>query len=235
LKTAVASQVDTFSAVLFSTLIKSALLDYGIDQPEKFLALVRGDIVTVRVTQDGDHALLIAQARNRGSLRELLSGTLGMTLVRDPGGPGEIFEDPKGSIAAGFIDEFVMIGSPADIRRYHQLLKAGGSASNDGQLRRIASFVPFTSSASIITYTDDSDRVRSFVAAAREAKGVAPVSPDQTAQMLSALPYAATETTLIDRGFQRVTKSPLGQFSALLPLVVPDKPTAQPPGANPSP
>ena len=37
LKTAVSSQVDALSAIVFSSLLKSALLSYGIDDPESFL------------------------------------------------------------------------------------------------------------------------------------------------------------------------------------------------------
>jgi hypothetical protein len=41
--------------------------------------------------------------------------------------------------------------------------------------------------------------------------------------MVAKLPYSATETTLGELGFERVTKSPLGQFSTLLPLLIPEK------------
>ncbi len=230
MKTAVASQVDTLSAVLFSTLMKSALLDYGIDQPEKFLALVKDDVVTVRLTADGEHTLLIARARDRDSMVDFLTTTMAMVPER-PGQNvlGETLEDPKREIAAVLKGDFVLIGPSASIRQYQHSFKSGSENSTDERLRRITYFSPPSSSATITTYTDDSDRVRSFVSAAIAAKGGSPVSPDRVSQLLSTLPYAATETSLVDVGFQRITKSPLGQFSALLPLVVPDRP------AGPSP
>jgi hypothetical protein len=86
-------------------------------------------------------------------------------------------------------------------------------------------FVPLTTSANIVTYTNDADRVRRFVSAVVAVGGARPTNSGAIEQMIEALPYSATETTLGERGFERTTRSPLGQFSTLLPLLVPEKPS----------
>ncbi|MDQ3473736.1 MAG: hypothetical protein M3447_08365, partial [Acidobacteriota bacterium] len=49
LQTTLSSQLDTLSAVLVTSVLKSGLTPYGIDDPEKFLRLVGPDVMTLRL------------------------------------------------------------------------------------------------------------------------------------------------------------------------------------------
>ena len=92
---------------------------------------------------------------------------------------------------------------------------------NDEYLQKITFFVPLSSSANIVTYTNDGDRVATFIASILAVRGRR-IPTGGIEAMVADLPYSATETTLSERGLERVTKSPLGQFSTLLPLVIPE-------------
>ncbi len=226
LKTAVSSQTDALSAVVFSSLLKSALLSYGIDEPERFLGAVRGDVLTMRLDQNGERSVLIAGVRDRTSLRELVTNKILKTVRSNRVGEAEVFEDSQSEIAVGFINEFVVLGSPLDVRRCAENAKADATILNEEKLRRMSFFLPFSTPANIVTYTDDGDRLRSFVSAIIAAKGAKGVSSAAIDQMIAGSPYSATETTLGEAGLERTTRSPLGQFSTLLPLLVPEQASA---------
>ena len=225
LKTSISSQVDAVSAIVFASLLKSALLPYGIEEPEKFLAAVSGDILTMRLDENGEHAVLIASVRDRPSLRELATSKLLKNVRSVRVGKAEIIEDSDGEFAVGFINEYVVLGPPLDVRRCAENAIANVTMLSDEKLRRMTLFVPLSTSANIVTYTNDADRVRRFVSAVVAVGGARPTNSGAIEQMIEALPYSATETTLGERGFERTTRSPLGQFSTLLPLLVPEEPS----------
>jgi hypothetical protein len=224
LKGAASSQMDVLSSVVFASLLKSALFSYGIDEPEAFLGTVRGELLTLRLDQSGERTMLISGVRNEETLRTIVKNRLGLNLRSDRADNVEILEDSKGTLAVILNKDFVLLGSPPDVRRYLDDAKPTDMTMKDEQLSRMTFFVPVSSSANIMTYSDDSDRIGNFVNAILTAKGIQPLESGQIERMVAELPYSATETTLGERGFDRVTKSPLGQFSALLPLLIPDKP-----------
>jgi len=170
--------------------------------------------------QSGERTLLIAGVRDEESLRELIKKRMGLNLKSNRTGDAEMLEDSKGEWAARLSKDLVVMGAPADVRSY---IENFATTRNDEYERKMTFFVPFSSPASIVTYTDDSDRIANFVSAVLAAKGSQSIGSIES--MIAELPYSATETTLGDRGFERVTKSPLGQFATLLPLVIPSKST----------
>ena len=223
LKAAASSQMDVLSAIVFSSLLKSALLSYGIDEPEKFLAGVNGDLLTLRLDQNGERTMVIAGVRDRESLRELVKKRMGLNSRSDPVSDADILEEAKGELAVSLTKDFIVLGSRSDVRSYSENVKTNHTMMKDEELRRITFFVPLSSSANIVTYTDDTDRIASFISAIVAAKGTPSVLSGPVEPMVAKLPYSATETTLGELGLERVTKSPLGQFSTLLPLLIPEK------------
>ncbi|MGH9875880.1 MAG: hypothetical protein ACRD9S_25795 [Pyrinomonadaceae bacterium] len=221
LKTAVASQVDALSAIVFSTLLKSALRSYGIDDPEAFLGAVDGDLVTIRLDETGQRSMLIADVLDRAALRQLITKQMSVN-PRSPSQTAEIFEESTGEFAASLSDEFIAIGSPADVRRYSGAAE-GSSPIGADNLRKMTFFASSPSSANVITYTNDGERVRSFAQVIMSAKGGPTTTPEHLEEAIATLPYSSTETSLNDRGIERITRSPLGQFSTLVPLLFPQR------------
>jgi hypothetical protein len=224
LKGVASSQLDVLSSVVVGSLLKSALLSYGIDEPEAFLGTVKGELLTLRLDQSGERTMMIAGVRDEEALRAVVKNKLGLNFRSDRVGDVEILEDLKGTLTVILNKDFVVLGAPSDVRRYFEDTKLNGMTMKGDHTSRVTFFVPQSSSANIVSYTDDSDRVGSFISTALATKGVQSLKSGQIELMVAELPYSATETTLGERGFERVTKSPLGQFSALLPLLIPDKP-----------
>jgi hypothetical protein len=225
LKTAVSSQVDALSAIVFSSLLKSALLAYGIDDPEVFLGSVNSELLTLRLDANAERSILIAGVRDKTTLRELVKRKMPLNRRSDPAGRAETFEDVEGEFAASFVDEFIVMGAPSDVRRYTEARRSNAPLPAGDELKRMNFFLPSSSSANIVTYTNDTDRVRSFISTIIAAKGMTTVVPGRIEGAVANLPYAVTETVLLDSGIERTTRSPLGQFSTLLPLLVPEKPS----------
>lgn len=227
LRTAISSQIDALSAIVFSSLLKSALLPYGIEEPEKFLAAVSGNVLTMRLDQEGEgeRSMLIAEVRDRASIRQLITNKMLRNVRGISVGEAEVFEDSENEIAVGLINKYVVLGPPLVVRRCAENARASVTRLTDEKLRRMTFFVPLSTSANIVTYTNDGDRLRSFVSAAVAVDGARPVDSAAIEKMIQALPYSATETILGERGLERTTRSPMGQFSSLLPLLVPEEPS----------
>lgn len=224
LKTAISSQVDVLSTIVFSSLLKSSLLSYGINDPESFLGAVNGELLTLRLDETAERSILIGGVQDRATLRDLVTKKMGLTLRSDHVDQMETFEDSQGEFAASFISDLIVVGSSADVRRYTAIRQANAEL-NAEKLKRMTFFVPSSTSANIVTYTDDGNRVRSFISAIIAAKGAPTVTSGRIEEAVAGLPFSVTETTLGDHGIERITRSPLGQFSTVLPLLVPEQPS----------
>lgn len=224
LKTAVSSQVDALYAIVFASLLKSALLSYGIDDPERFLGAVKGELLTLRLDENSDRSILIARVRDRPTLLDLLQkAKLGKTRPASEQ-QVEMFEDAAGDFAASLSNEFIVMGAPIDVRRYAETRGASAAATSE-KFKRLSFFASSSGAANVVTYTNDESRVRSFFATIIATRGKPAVTASGIEQSISGLPYSVTETTLGNGGLARTTRSPLGQFSTLLPLLFPEQPT----------
>ena len=221
LRSSISSQLDALSAIVFNSLLKSALLSYGIEDPEKFLAAVNGELLTLRLDENSERALLIARVKDEAALRGLLAKKLTANRGSSPQ-QSETPEDSDGEFSANFIGDYVVVGFPSDVRRFDENWKTGSRANAD-RMGRLTALVAKPGSANVVTYTNDRRRVQSFLSAVMQARGTPPVGPGTLQQTVANLPYSVTETSLDDRGLERVTRSPLGQFSTIFPLLFPEQ------------
>ncbi len=220
LKTSISSNVDALSAVVFSSLLKSALLSYGIHEPEEFLRSVEGEILTLRLDRDGEHTMLITGIKDREALRSLIAKSMKLQAGTREG--VELFADAGGETGASFLKDVVILGTLADVRLYSENNLIDGSPDEE-QMSRISFFTPLSDSSSILTYTDDSERVRRFLSTIMAATRTPAEELVDLEPAIAKLPYSATQTRIVGDGLERITRSPLGQFSSLLPLVIPDE------------
>lgn len=226
LKTAVSSQVDVMSTILFSSLLRSALRSYGVEEPESFLHAVNNDLATLRLDEAAESSILIAGVRNHEVLRRMFARQM-VEKMQDSDPNAEFFEDHTGEFAARLSNDLVVVGSSADVRRY--VAAEGGSVRlSSNQVKRITFFAPSPAASNVVTYTNDGERVLRFMSAIMVAKGTraAPLDGVKGEEVIRTLPYSSTETTFNDRGIERITRSPLGQFSTFLSLLFPEQ--AQP-------
>lgn len=223
LGTALSSQLDTLSAMLVSSLLKSALAPYGIEDPERFLNLVGPELSTVRLTRETDQSTLVAQVRDEASLRLLLLGPDGRNLKRNSMGEAELIEIPGKMIAVSFHKARVLIGPLADLQLHLQA--AAGNHAAPERVEKLEHFLGRSNSGSVVTYTREADRVTKFVEAIARASGDTTAAHQSTelSRKIEQLPYSATETSLGDQGLERITRSSFGQFATLIPLLFPER------------
>lgn len=221
-ESAVSSQLDTLSAVVFSSLLRAAISTYGIEEPEKFLELVGPELVTVRRTQSSGQSVLIAQIRDEKALRKVLNSSkgqdLGNQLVNS-----EVGKTPARRFAFVFTSNYLVLGMPDDVRSCIQAANDQNQSSKVEWIKTVTRFIPRSDSAGSITYANESDRVRMFLSAIAQLLDSQPVSANPGLERtIAELPYSATETTLGDQGLERTTRSSFGQFSTLIGLLAPD-------------
>ncbi len=217
----VSSRVDTLSAMLFTSVFKSALTPYGIKDAEKFLGMVGPEVTTTRLTRNSNHSVLIATVRDEPGLRRLLLEPQGRELKRSLVEGVELIENPDDEIAVSFMAGSILIGPPEDVRN---CIQTGIGKNETANQQRFDHFLPFSQTVGIVTYANDSQRVFDFFMTLARATGSAQKLRDSTdrSSRLARLPYSATETKLGDQGFERRTRSPLGQFSTLVPQLLPN-------------
>jgi len=222
LKSAVSSQVDALSAILFTSILESGLTNYGIDQPEAFLAAVSGELMTMRLDDSSDRSIMVAHVRDRPKLRELFARKMTVRPSDYRGANTEFFEDAEGESAASLGDDLIVLGSPVDVRHYFEIGGPGNPMSADN-LKRMKSFASPDKDAPIVSFANDADRVRRFALTVISAKGAESISGEQLDHLTATLPFSVTETSLGEQGIERVTRSPLGQFSSIVTSLFPEK------------
>jgi len=223
IETTLSSQLDTLSAMVVGSLMKSALTPYGIEDPERFLSLVGPELSTVRLTPEGEQSTIIAQVRDEPSLRQLLLGSGARKVTHNPAGDAELFEIPGKKTGVGFQKGMVLLGPPTDLQLHLEALTRH-RVIPDGT-KKLDHFLDRSNSASVATYTRESDRVMNFIEAITRASGGTTALRESTelSRKIDQLPYSATETRLGDHGFERITRSSFGQFATLVPLLFPDR------------
>jgi len=206
-------QLDTLSAAVFSSVLKAALVPYGIEEPERFLSAVGHQLATVKLHPSADGTILIAKILDRSALEAMFK--------LQPPSPASM--DTRSMVigdkefAFTFIDEHFLIGPPVDIGRWLEARKSGG-VLKEATAHQFPADLVNSSPASIVTYANDSERVHGFFSVIKGLRGKHPPgekpSTDQRKEF-----FATTETNLSDRGIERRTRSALGQFSTLLSLL----------------
>lgn len=222
LESAIGPQLDTLSAVVFDSLLESALLSYGIQKPKRFLEAVDSNIISIRRAQDPEHSLLIARLRDERSFRESIERPTANTF-KEQSGNSKIFDQLENGAAAALTGQYVVLGPSAEVRDF---VRATGSGMSmyPGLSERVTLFARSTTQAGMMTYSDDSERASRFLASILQLGQRLPAVEDRARinQLLAQLPFSATETTLTDHGFERQTRSSFGLFGVLVPLLRPE-------------
>lgn len=219
----VSSQLDVVSAVMFVTTFKALLAPYGIDEPDQFLKAIKPDTLTVRLNQQSDRALLITGIASPDTLRQFVSRRFGANPKTEQIAENELILSPGEEFAASFAGDYFLLGPPDDVRKS---LNARANKSNlPGSSERLDSLSHYferPSSASVVTFSQDGERVRSMLYSLAAIRGTdATQSRDAIDAAVDGLPDAVTETNLGEAGIERRTKSAFGQFGLMASLLAP--------------
>jgi hypothetical protein len=218
----ISSQLDVVSAVMFTTSFRALLTPYGIDDPTPFLKAIKPDLLTVRLDSQADRAVLIAGIASQDDLRKIISRQFGAGAKSEKVGEVDLVTSEDDESAAGFAGDYFLLGAPDDVKR---CLAARANKNtliaSSAKLESLTHYFEKPSTAIIITFAKDVDRTRALLASLAAIKG-SPLTPSPNLdQTIEGLPYAVTETTLGDGGFEKRTRSDFGQFGFLISYLAP--------------
>ncbi len=220
-QTSVSAQLDTLSAIVFTSVFKAALTSYGIEEPEKFLRAVGPEILTARLRRDSERSVLIAPIRDEAALREILRGQFGPQAQSFP--DSQLVEIPGKEIGVAFVKGNVILGPAWEVKICLGALLIRNAGSSNNVLKRLAESTGDSNLFPVATYTREEERVLNFFRAIARAEGRAVNESGDLVRKLEELPYSSTQTTLGERGLERRTVSSLGQFGNVVPLLFRDR------------
>ncbi len=220
LNAAVSSQLDTLAAVFFTTVSRASLAQYGIDEPDAFLRAIKPELLTARLDAAAERSVVVASIHDEAALRRFVTRQFGAKAHTERIGNNEIILSADERSAASFVDGFITLGSPEDLRRClsHD---PGTSFLADATSRNTA----VQESANVVSYAQDGERIRGLLTTMARMRGAnsSVANSADVDRVIKQLPYAVTETKLEQQGLERRTRSPLGQFSSLVSLLSPDQ------------
>ncbi len=217
LRTSISRRVDTVAAVVFNTTLRTSLTTYGIETAEIFLGAVKSPLNTVRLDQDGERQLLVAKVGDRAALAKLFSTTM-RERTNSTDTRVTIMENAEGTLSTAVDDSLVVLGHPVDVQHYYRIVRES-TMEGSKHPSQILHFVDSADRAHVVTYTNDVERVRGCMGAIMQT--YQREFPADWETRIAAFPYAATQITLTEKGLTRVTRSPLGQFGSIIPLLLP--------------
>jgi hypothetical protein len=217
---AVLAQLDALSAVLFRSVSKAVLSNNLIEDPERFLALVGPPLITVRLSSTSERSVLVAKVRDRAALRELLSEHFRKNTKTTEQDGTEVLDGDDDETSAVFYQDYFLVGPSFDVRICAENLAKEPNNTMDQR----HTFKLSNSSSVIVTYTDDRERIRGFLMAVVRASSNSGLAPSPVEELTASTEpsYSITETTLVNEGFERRTRSAFGQFSTLATLIFPE-------------
>lgn len=218
LNSAVSYKLDALSAVMFSSLLRSSLAIYAVENPNEVLPLLSPPLVTVRAKPTDESSVLIARVADEARLRSVLESQKvegGIRIIDLSKGWSN---EGSAAFLAVLSDGYVVIGKADSVDSWFSVRESQGGKSD-----RPAWFQP-NGNPVTITYASDSARVASFVSGIYQLRGKR-LSGDDTAAVSNATrtsSFAITESRVTNDGIERTTHSPFGQISTLMSLLQSD-------------
>ena len=211
-ESAMLSQLDAVSAVVFKALMKASLTTYGVEDAEQFLKLIGPQVLTTRLNGTSARSTVVMNVPTPEARKVVLEMSLGRNLSRANSNE-EIYAAREKDHVVGIKDKHVLIGQPEDVHRALALMTAESSLN-------VQLPAPSIQMATVRSYSDDSQRVGSFFIAISQAdRRSNSANNENIASALNKLPLAITESTITSDGIERRTRSPLGQFGTLATLL----------------
>jgi len=219
LNSAVSFKLDAVPAVLFGSLLRSSLSVYGIENPKEVLPTLSPPLLTLKPSVAAEGSILVARVSDEAKLRRSLMEDV----FKD--GKGEILEglesnpNPEKEFAAVFADGYVLLGRTENMRSGLVALRTAETGRR-ADVKESAQ----ESSAPIVTYSNDEERLNNFISTLLKLQGRS-LSSEEVANLQDALRrsgFSSTETRLNAFGIERTTRSAFGQFGTLVSLLQAD-------------
>ncbi len=214
LNTAVAMRLDAVSSVLFSSLIRSGLSTYGIENPSEILPHLSDPLVTLRPVL-GEGSLLLARIKNEEAVKSYLSGSF----MRE--GKSQVLPDIRAELnrekefSAFVHDGFVVFGKTDNIRVYLDQLK--NNELIDAERMKSIALSSRSDAAGVVTYTNERQSLTEIVSSVSRFRGrsLSNAELELVEKSLNSIPLSWTESSLNNFGIERKSRSALGLFGSL--------------------
>ena len=220
MNSAVSYKLDALSAVMFSSLLRSSLAVYGVENPNQVLPLVTSPLVTLRAKATDESSVLLARVNDPERLRSILESQKVEGGIRVIDLTKGWSNEGSAAFLAVMLDGYVVMGKAESVDSWFSLTRSSATASETPAAFQQAK----NENAVTITYANDSTRVSSFVSTINLLRGNR-LSDEQSAAVLNATKassFSITESRLDDRGIERTTRSPFGQLSTLMSVLQSD-------------
>ncbi|MEJ7713851.1 MAG: hypothetical protein WKF84_29400 [Pyrinomonadaceae bacterium] len=119
--------------------------------------------------------------------------------------------------AAVFVDGLLLLGPEASLRRCLAARQSGEILASSESFRRASEDVAAQETDDAVTYTDEREAARAFVAALIQSAAARDAfrARSEATLGLQRLSYATTVTRFNDEGVERKTRSAFGQFGTI--------------------
>lgn len=216
LNRALSAQLDTWGALVATTLLDSMSQAYGIDDPQQFLGMVGSSIVTTKLDEATESNLVIAEVRDEKRLKEHLSRRFGSTRVTKISEFELITSRDPQRGAAIFSEGYVIVGAQGAVKEIAQGQARLVAIGTDPAFQRATKLASSTSSPpGVVTYSNDQVSALRFFRALKSQQGIVNQDEAQLVSALKNLDYSVTETRLTETGFERRSYSSFGQLGSL--------------------
>ncbi|HEX8719977.1 MAG TPA: hypothetical protein VF736_04995 [Pyrinomonadaceae bacterium] len=216
LNAAVSSQVDVSIAALITRAFEGLAQPYGVENPREFLRACGSELATARLEAESEGKVLVASVRERAALREQALAYLGRGARAERAEDVELLvsRDPERG-AAAFAGDFLLTGSEADVRRC-LAARAAGHTLRDAPSLKGAPRDFAEGPAPARSLTDDTEAARAVLSRLGR-----PPNPAALEAALARHSHSASETRLVEGGFEKRTRSAFGLFGDLYTRLTP--------------
>jgi len=223
LNAAISSQLEItiapFVGRFLDELLVESLKPFGVGSPHDFLRAAGPEIATVRLDAEGESLVLLTSIRDRQTLESLVRKRLGAGAKSQRVGDAEMLVGAGAeSGAASFVGDYLIVGDAQEVRRCLSERAASRTLGAAGSFQQAARSASANEASNAVTYTNDYDPSRRFISFIGRQSVARSTAPNAAAlqRSLSALPYALSETRLVEGGFEKTTRSSFGQFGGLV-------------------
>ncbi|HEY0547868.1 MAG TPA: hypothetical protein VGC91_20985 [Pyrinomonadaceae bacterium] len=215
----ISSQLDPVLSVMVSPFLKAALRPYGIEEPDAFLQAIGNEIITARLDSKGNSTLLIVEARDEKVLKDFVTKRFEKSKPQTERiGDAELLssaDEERG--AASFVAGYMLFGAKASVRRCLLARQQGQTLASAQNFKQAVGIASAIGSSHTITFTGDDAPAREFITliASQRVVQSGNMNQQELEKSLKGLPYAVSETQLVEGGIERKTRSAFGQLGVI--------------------
>lgn len=228
LNSAIATQLETFSAIAVSSFLAVAAKPYGIDSPDQFLAALGPGITTSQLDDQPESTVIIMSVQNEKLLRQLLAARLGPRPQNERIGNIEMqIARGKDSEAAAFFGEnsggesdlHLIFGLSENVRACLLARKNNHTLATSAYLKNFDATVSNMIPAHILTISNETESTRQLLSRLASS-GLLDLDAASNRMSKQDDMMAITSTRFLTEGIERQTLSPLGRYGWLAEMLL---------------